>query len=155
MTEVQLHDLTPADLDELMPIERQVYSHPWTPGNFADALAAGYPGWVLRHQQALVAYCLVMEVPDEIHVLNVSVARAWQGRGLARRLLAHVEHHAKARGCSSVLLEVRVSNQRARQLYASLAYHPIGLRRGYYPSVLGREDAVVMRKLVVAEARDA
>ena len=147
-----LANMSLADLDEVVGIERQVYSHPWTPGNFADALNAGYPGWTLREQGCLLAYCLVMNAPDEVHLLNLSVATSWQGRGLAQRLLAEVERHAAAQGCQAVLLEVRVSNDRARRLYQWLGYEKIGLRRGYYPSVLGREDAVVMRKAIVAGA---
>jgi ribosomal-protein-alanine N-acetyltransferase len=30
------------DLDEVVAIERAVYTHPWTRGNFIDSLNAGY-----------------------------------------------------------------------------------------------------------------
>jgi len=145
--------MLPDDLDDVIRIEREVYSHPWTLGNFRDALEAGYSAWVLRQQGELVAYCLVMEVPDELHILNLSVAAAHQGRGLAREMLRHIEFDAQRRRCGSLLLEVRVSNARARSLYENAGFRTIGLRRGYYPSVRGREDAIVMRKSVLPDQR--
>ncbi|MGE4338740.1 MAG: ribosomal protein S18-alanine N-acetyltransferase [Pigmentiphaga sp.] len=145
--------MLPDDLDDVIRIEREVYSHPWTLGNFRDALAAGYAAWILRQQDELLAYCLVMEVPDELHILNLSVAAAHQGKGLARELLQHIDHDAQRRRCGSLLLEVRVSNARARSLYENAGFRAIGLRRGYYPSVRGREDAIVMRKPVLPAQR--
>lgn len=145
---IQPVPMSPDDLDEVIRIEHQVYSHPWTLGNFRDALAAGYSAWVLRQQGELLAYCLVMEVPDELHILNLSVAAAHQGKGLARELLRHLDDDAQRRRCGSLLLEVRVSNTRARTLYENAGFRTIGLRRGYYPAVRGREDAIVMRKPV-------
>jgi [ribosomal protein S18]-alanine N-acetyltransferase len=59
-----------------------------------------------------------------------------------------VEEIARRDHCSGVLLEVRPSNQRARTIYEHLGFAAIGLRRGYYPAVSGREDAIVMRKVL-------
>ncbi len=146
---MELARMLESDIDEVVIIERQVYSHPWTPGNFSDALASAYPGWVLRHEGELLAYCVTMCVVDELHLLNLSVARAWQGQGLARQLLAHIEQQALQAMCTSILLEVRVSNERARELYSRWGYQQIGMRRAYYPAAQGREDAVVMRKCLL------
>ena len=43
-----------ADLDEVMAIEGAIYSHPWTRGNFADSLRAGYECRTLRRGDTLV-----------------------------------------------------------------------------------------------------
>ena len=42
-------------------------------------------------------------------------------------------------------LEVRPSNTAAIRLYQSLGFEQIGMRRGYYQAVGGREDAVVLQ----------
>ena len=137
-----------ADLPEVAAVETSVYSHPWTRGNFADALAAGNSAWVVREDTALVGYCVVMMAPDDAHLLNISVASHAQGRGVGRGMLAWVDAQALAHGLASVLLEVRVSNARALSIYERAGYQRIGLRRGYYPTVGGREDAIVMRKML-------
>lgn len=144
-----------ADLDDVAGLERQVYTHPWTRGNFADALAAGYFAWVVREDGRLVAYCVVMMTPDDAHLLNISVDASAQHRGIGRELLSWVADQAFAAGSPSVLLEVRVSNTRAMRMYERAGYVRIGLRRGYYPAVEGREDAIVMRKMLPADEATA
>ena len=63
-----------------------------------------------------------------------------QGRGLSRQLLDHLLELAISLQAQTVFLEVRLSNQRALRLYASVGFCEVGLRRGYYPASKGRED---------------
>lgn len=147
--------MTRADLADVSVIEQAVYSHPWTSGNFADALAAGYGAWVVRDVQGrLLGYCVTMVMPDEVHLLNISVAPRVQGTGVGRALLAWAETQALVHARDAVLLEVRVSNHLALAFYERHGYVRIGMRRGYYPAVRGREDALVMRKPLIG-AQDA
>lgn len=139
------------DLDEVVRLEHSVYTHPWTRGNFADALASGNSAWVVRDEGVLLGYCVVMMTPDDAHLLNISVAASAQRQGVGRGLLAWVDAQAAAHGAPSVLLEVRVSNERAIRIYERAGYRRIGQRRGYYPAVGGREDAIVMRKRLLAD----
>jgi ribosomal-protein-alanine N-acetyltransferase len=134
-----------ADLGAVMALEVQAYSHPWSQGNFVDSLAAGHLAEVLVGA-SLIGYFVAMEGVEELHLLNVTVAPAAQGRGHGSALLDAVLAHARSRGLPTVWLEVRESNRRARALYARLGFDEVGLRRGYYPALRGREDAVVMRR---------
>ncbi|MBL8348021.1 MAG: ribosomal protein S18-alanine N-acetyltransferase [Rubrivivax sp.] len=134
-----------ADLAAVMAIEVQAYSHPWSQGNFVDSLAAGHLAEVLVGA-GLIGYFVAMEGVEELHLLNVTVAPAAQGRGHGSALLEAVMVQARARALPTVWLEVRASNLRARALYTRLGFDEVGLRRGYYPAVRGREDAVVMRR---------
>ena len=52
---------------------------------------------------------------------------------------------ARMTGNSWIFLEVRPSNRPAIQLYRSLGFVQVGIRRGYYQAVGGREDALVHR----------
>ena len=55
--------MTIADLDEVLAIEQQAYTAPWSHGNFVDSLAAHYEARVLRGPDgALWAYFLAMRV---------------------------------------------------------------------------------------------
>jgi ribosomal-protein-alanine N-acetyltransferase len=139
--------MTVADLDDVFALEQAVYPHPWTRGNFADSLKAGYHGWVLRDDAAALAgYFLLMAVVDEAHLLNVAVAGARQRAGLGRFLLDKVAACARGLSMESILLEVRPTNLRALQVYRAYGYTEIGRRKAYYPAHDGqREDAIVMR----------
>jgi ribosomal-protein-alanine N-acetyltransferase len=52
----------------------------------------------------------------------------------------------REQGATRVLLEVRASNAAAQQLYASLGFQRIGIRKKYY--VDNKEDAYVMQKKI-------
>ncbi|MFA7475779.1 MAG: tRNA (adenosine(37)-N6)-threonylcarbamoyltransferase complex dimerization subunit type 1 TsaB, partial [Castellaniella sp.] len=82
-----LHDMMPADLDEVAAIEGRVQSFPWTRKNFADGLAAGYRGWVVRRMGAMLGFALVMDAPDMAHLLVIGVRPDAQRQGVGERLL--------------------------------------------------------------------
>ena len=142
------------DLERVAVIESQVYPFPWSRGNFSDSLAAGYDCWVFESGAELFAYAIVMWIPDEIHLLNLSVAASWQGKGYGGSILTWLMADAGRRGARSIVLEVRPSNLRARQLYERMGFTQIGMRRRYYPAADGvREDAVVMARSLLGEPR--
>ncbi|MFY4256071.1 tRNA (adenosine(37)-N6)-threonylcarbamoyltransferase complex dimerization subunit type 1 TsaB [Achromobacter xylosoxidans] len=139
--------LTDADLDEVVALEANVQSFPWTRGNFADALAAGYGAWTLRRDGRVAGFCILMFAPDVAHLLVIAVARSLHRQGLGSVLLDWCEQQARERSLDGVLLEVRPSNTAAVEFYKARGYLQIGLRRGYYPAEKGgREDALVMQK---------
>ena len=139
--------MTDADLDEVVALEAHVQAFPWTRGNFADALAAGYGAWVLRREGKLVGFCVLMFAPDVAHLLVIAVAKPLHRQGLGGVLLDWCEQQARERGMEGVLLEVRPSNESAINFYKRHGYLQIGVRRGYYPAEKGgREDALVMQK---------
>ncbi|MBI5721796.1 MAG: ribosomal protein S18-alanine N-acetyltransferase [Burkholderiales bacterium] len=147
--------MTVADLGAVMALEVQAYSHPWSQGNFVDSLAAGHLTEVLVSDAPagpVIGYFVAMEGVQELHLLNLTIAPAWQGRGHGSALLDAVLAHAEARRLPTVWLEVRASNVRARALYARRGFDEAGLRRGYYPAARGREDAVVMRRVLAPAA---
>jgi [ribosomal protein S18]-alanine N-acetyltransferase len=132
------------DLDRVMDLEPALYSHPWTRGNFSDSLTAGYSCWIVECNRTLAGYGVLMIGVREAHLLNLSVATAWQRRGYGRMLLQHFTNIARASDAAQLFLEVRPSNSAARQLYIGFGFRDITVRRGYYPAGRGREDAILM-----------
>ena len=141
---VSFRPMTYDDLAEVCQIEPTIYSHPWTLGNFNDSLNAGYSAWVMEVGAEIVGYALVMMVLDEAHLLNISVAKPFQGQGLGRALLAQMVEISRRHQAANMFLEVRVSNTNAIALYESMGFCEMGIRRNYYPTKSGREDAVLM-----------
>ena len=79
---VHFEPLSALWLDTLLPIEEQAYAHPWSRGNFQDAMVAGYEMQLLvdaNHQ--LLGYFVAMSVLDEVHLLNITVNPAHQRQG--------------------------------------------------------------------------
>lgn len=135
-----------ADLDAVEAIERSVYTHPWTRGNFTDSLEAGYHCSIIECDGAIAGYSVVMIAAGEAHLLNLSIAGPLQRLGLGSELLRHVVSQTRSLGALTIYLEVRESNVAGRSLYTRHGFAEIGLRRGYYPADAAREDAVTMEK---------
>jgi ribosomal-protein-alanine N-acetyltransferase len=138
-----------ADVPAVLAVERAGYPHPWTEGIFRDCLRAGYCCWVLEVEERMVGHGVLSVAVGEAHILNVCVHPDWQGRGLGRRILERMLRLAREHEADTAFLEVRVSNTVAQRLYESAGFNEIGLRRGYYPSDNGREDAVVYAKALL------
>ena len=141
--------MTEADLDDVARIEQTLYKHPWTRGNFADALLAGYAAWVMRADGELLGYFILMIAVDDGHLLNLSVSTAAQRRGYASLMIVKACEVCTGLGASGLLLEVRPSNLTARTLYERRGFTQISVRPGYYPKsdidATRVEDALVMR----------
>ena len=141
-----LRPMSSLHVEAVMAVEVAAYAFPWSRGNFIDSLAAGHPAWLLTDAgDALLGYFVAMFGVDELHLLNLTVAPAVQGRGHARRLIEALIGLARERRASQLWLEVRESNGRARAMYGRLGFIQVGERKNYYPAGFGRrEDAVVM-----------
>ncbi len=143
----QFRQMLLADVREIAMIERRAYAFFWTEGIFRDCIRAGYHCRVLQIPHGVIqAYGILSAAAGEAHILNVCVREELQGRGLAKQVLNHLLDLARSVQTQTVFLEVRASNQRALQLYATAGFCEIGLRSGYYPAAKGKEDAVVMAK---------
>ncbi|WP_111497287.1 ribosomal protein S18-alanine N-acetyltransferase [Marinobacter bohaiensis] len=131
------------DLPAVMEVERGGYSHPWKESVFRDCFRPDYRLWRLSDGEALGGYAVVAYLFDEAHLLNLCVARDYRSVGAGRRLLRHLLRESFGDGMQRLILEVRRSNQVAAGLYRSEGFEQIGERRGYYPGVPEREDALV------------
>jgi ribosomal-protein-alanine N-acetyltransferase len=138
--------MTTADLDAVVSVEGLCHPFPWTRGNFADSLAAGHGAWLATEDGRMTGYAIMMQVVDEAHLLNITILPELQRQGRGTALLRHLLELARERSSWRMLLEVRPGNASGQDLYRRHGFVEIGLRRGYYPSHEGREDAIVMAR---------
>ena len=137
-----MHEL---DVPMIVAIERAAYQFPWSEGIFRDCLRVGYTCRVLTAGSAVVGYGVMSVGAGEAHVLNLCVEEAYRCQGAGRRLLMNLLECAAVAGAGEAFLEVRPSNTTAIRLYLGLGFQQVGMRRGYYQAVNGREDAAVLK----------
>jgi [ribosomal protein S18]-alanine N-acetyltransferase len=142
----QLAAMRETDLDEVLAIEGAVYSHPWARGNFTDSLRSAYQCRTWRLGGELLGYFVLMAAAGEAHLLNLSVAAAWQRRGHGSALLSEALRVGRDGGARQMFLEVRPSNRPGQALYERFGFRKIAQRRNYYPAQAGREDALVLSR---------
>ena len=137
-------EISLGDLDGIVQIERTVNPFPWGEEALRDTIASsGHHLMSLREGRA-VGFLLSSFVLDEAQLLLIGVSPDWQGVGVGGQLLKELINRSRDQGQKLIYLEVRSGNERAIRLYRSLGFIDIGVRRDYYPGLVGREDAIVM-----------
>lgn len=147
-----LRAMRETDIDTVMAIETRAYPFPWTDGIFRDCINACYPSWLLMQDGSIIGYGVISVAAREAHILNICIDPDVQSHGHGRRLLRALVRIARAQNAERIFLEVRPSNPRAIALYFDEGFNEIGRRPRYYPSHLGREDAIVMAMELLPEA---
>ncbi len=138
--------MSEADVDEVLSVEGAAYDFPWSQRVFLDCLRMGYDCAVQLAAGQVVGYLILSRVLDEAHVLNLAIHPEFQNEGRGGNLLRRAMRRARCLGAASIYLEVRPSNPGAVHLYQRSGFRLVGRRRDYYPTLDGREDALVMRR---------
>ncbi|UYV19519.1 ribosomal protein S18-alanine N-acetyltransferase [Halomonas qaidamensis] len=146
-----IRQLSIADSAELQALEAQANSGiglPHLRNALADANSQVIGYW---QQEPLIGYAMVARLPFEAELQAIGVLPQEQGQRVGYKLLSEVVACARQWQSERLLLEVRVSNQRAIKLYRHYGFHEDGRRRNYYPAAqgeAGREDALLMSLLL-------
>ena len=143
--DVAIRPMTEADVAGVVALERASYQFPWSEGIFRDCLRVGYICRVVTSANGLIGYGVMSVGAGEAHILNLCIDAGLRCQGIGRRMLEYLLDRAVAAGMSEAFLEVRPSNTAAIRLYLSLGFDQVGMRRGYYQAVGGREDAAVLK----------
>ncbi len=152
--------MTEADIPAVRAMEMDACIHPvhaWSEDNYRSSMRAGY--WVRvrcdAETSAVAAVLVMMDGVEEMHLLNIAVARQWHGSGLAQELMDVLYDLCRQRAAPTLWLEVRPSNLRAKALYERQGFESVGIRKNYYPAPQGREDALVMKRMIPTQTEAA
>ncbi len=136
--------MTLSDLDQVMSVEHQAFSAPWSRQAFISELVdnqlARY--YVAEYQGQIIGYAGIWLIVDEGHVTNIAVHPEYRGLHLGESLLLTLMGSCRQHSIRRITLEVRVSNHVARNLYEKFGFTSVGVRKGYYTD--NNEDAIIM-----------
>jgi ribosomal-protein-alanine N-acetyltransferase len=142
-TRVKIRPMTFRDISEVICIEKQVYSWPWSSWIFFQELVAPERYYIVAEIQGeIVGYAGLQWILEEGHVTNIAVKKSWQRRGIGSILLENLIARARELNLKFITLEVRVSNFAAQKLYQKFGFVVEGMRKNYYVKPV--EDAVIM-----------
>ncbi len=132
------------DLNQVMRIEKSVFSHPWPREAFLAYLFSSKPNVyiVAEKQNLLLGYAAAHEKNNKYHLVNMAVKKSWQRTGIGSRLLERIFQLGREKSISEIFLEVRESNQRAIAFYEKHKFIRETLRQNYYTD--NNEDAIIM-----------
>ena len=146
LTEVEYDYFQEQDIDIVLDIERESNPVPWTIKNFQDCIEKGYYSLVLKEVEQVIGFAILSVSIEESHLLNIGLTASKRGQGLGRELLEKIIMAAEVMGSKKIFLEVRISNVIAIDLYKTSGFKEIGIRKNYYRTKEGREDAILMSK---------
>lgn len=142
---IEIREMCLEDVRQVILIEREIFLFPWSPGNFSDSIRSDYVCRSLVKESTILGYGITMMSPEEAHILTLGVSANWQKRGLGKMLIEYFTNYARLENAKSIWLDVRKSNQGAVSLYQKMGFIHVAIRKGYYPAMWGREDALVMK----------
>ena len=152
--DILIRPMAESDVSDVIAVERASYQFPWSEGIFRDCLRVGYVCRVVAINDTIIGYGVMSVGAGEAHILNLCIGELHRCRGVGKRLLTYLVERGTAAGMGEAFLEVRPSNTSAIRLYLSVGFEQVGMRRGYYQAVGGREDAAVL-KLALRSRRGA
>ena len=141
--EIRIEPFRPEDLDAIMEIEDCSFTAPWSRKSYEELWPQkAIDVWVAWQGDELVGYYLVQTAKFEQELHTFAVKPELRRRGIGRLMMDHMLEKARGRGVEYIYLQVRPSNQEAKELYKSFGFVGIGMRRNYYHD--NSEDALVM-----------
>ncbi|MCR5283191.1 MAG: ribosomal protein S18-alanine N-acetyltransferase [Lachnospiraceae bacterium] len=132
-----------SDCEAAAVIEQQLFSRPWSKKALEESLEREESCYVTaKAGSVLLGYCGLYLTFGEGYINQVAVKSSCQGQGIGKQMLTFLLTKARERGMNACSLEVRVSNERARALYASLKFEESGIRPRFYEDPT--EDAMIL-----------
>ena len=136
--------MTVDDVDAVAAIEAATFPTPWSRESFyqemTENIVARY--MVCEKGGEVIGFAGAWLVLDESHITNVAILERERGFGYGRKLTEALMQYLSNLGASYATLEVRKSNERAQNLYKSLGFVQLGVRKRYYED--NDEDALLM-----------
>ena len=144
MSEPVIRFMRLKDVDAVATIEQETFARPWSRESFRQELTRNAIARYLVAEEdgEILGYAGAWVILDESHITNIAVREEARGRGIGRKLTAELLQSLSNLGACYATLEVRVSNQRAQNLYQSLGFVSVGKRKRYYED--NNEDAFLM-----------
>ena len=144
---IQILELLNEDIDNILPLENQLYHKPWQKKDYEyelnDNPFAYYLKMIDKDSNEIMGFIGFWIKFEQAEITKVSIAKKYQGYKLSKLLMADAERRIKLAECENITLEVRVSNVVAINLYKSCGYEIVATRKKYYEN---GEDAYLMLK---------
>ena len=144
MAEPVLRRMTLSDVPAVHRLEEAIFSMPWSEKDFVYEMTENKVARYLVIEEAgeIIAFAGAHIILDQAHVTNIAVRQDCRGRGLGRMITRALMQYASNLGAEYLTLEVRQSNVKAQNLYKSLGFVKVNVRKRYYEDT--GEDAWLM-----------
>lgn len=133
------------DIESVVAIEQESYGkHHWSKESFFNEISNDLAHYfcAFTEEGELVGYTGTWQIIEEAHITTLSVKPAYRRKKIGEALLHFAIENCYENGIKYITLEVRVSNEKAINLYTKYGFKSLGTRKAYYQD--NNEDALIM-----------
>ena len=143
---MKIIDMSALTIPAVYELEQECFAHPWSLESIEESFGNPMAHFFVAKADAnaVAGYISYYQVRDEAFINNVAVTASARRQGIGRALVEHAVESAKGNGASFLSLEVRLSNEPARNLYDSLGFELEGIRKKFYRDPV--EDALILTR---------
>lgn len=140
---IQIRSMEEKDIEQVVLIEQECFSIPWSKKSFQDALQyETYQFFVAEEESQILGYIGMIVTGIEADIANVAVLAKHRKKGIGHQLVSAALKKAQQLDVDTIFLEVRKGNDKAIRLYEKFQFIPISIRKNYYQDPV--EDAIIM-----------
>ena len=149
---MNIEKMTSKTVEAVAKLEAQCFSTPWSHKDLVSELNNPWAIWITAMENdSLAGYLGIQYGPDGADIMSIATSPDFRGKGVAKKLLSHMESQLKDLHLKWITLEVRPSNASALALYASQGFGQVGRRPKYYQKPT--EDALLLTKYFEEEPK--
>lgn len=143
MCDIIIEEMSKEDIDGVAEVEKMCFTTPWTKESFTMEMKNNLAKYVVaKHGENIVGYGGVWLIVDEGHITNIGVRPDYRGKDVGSLILGNLITLCMKMNIKSMTLEVRKSNEVAKNLYKKFEFKEVGTRPKYYAD--NNEDATIM-----------
>lgn len=130
----EIRQIGVADISAFTPLYRSIFPKKNITEKEVEGIFKNEPAtvFVIEVQKNFVGFIYFLTILDEIEIIDVGVDENFRKKGIGKKLMRHVIHHAQTKNVTRILLEVRADNMAAIHLYESLGFIFVRSRADYY-----------------------
>ena len=140
----QVCSLSLSDAVNMSKLASLAHSHPMSLTTIESCFGSLYSTLGLEVEGGLVGFAILHQIFEDATLMDICVDPSEQGKGYGQMLLQAVIANAVQSKAETLFLEVRSSSLAARHLYSKYDFKESGIRKSYYKTENGNEDAILM-----------
>jgi len=145
MSRVEIVPIEDKYIEGILNVSMLSFPITWSKDSFERELTNKYARYMVAvKDDVVVGFAGMWIIIDEAHITNIAVHPEYRGFGIGNMLMDSLLSICKLENVTAITLEVRVSNQRAINLYKIFGFVEEGIRKEYYED--NKEDALIMWK---------
>ena len=142
-----IRPMTEEDVEAVFLLEQECFPDPWSRKSIKGTLREEKSYLLVAEENGKICgYLNSTYILDEMNLNRIAISKDFRRRNIGYSLLSDMINFCKNNGIKRVMLEVRVSNFPAQNLYKAFGFTVLGERKNFYSNPI--EAGLIMEKVM-------